>query len=425
MRIINKVNFITFFQIIIYKLLLDYAYILIIVNRYDYQHYQSNPTSGSILVSWLFLLTLIPFIIHNAKGSKLSNLILYLFSLFSVVPTTTMIGYNAQYNNYYIILIFFYWFLFFLSSKMIPTITLELKSKSKFQYNFILFFIVFALIFVSYTYTGFRFHFGLMDVYDLRLEAREYNAPLIFNYLLAAADYILIFILIYNLTLKKYIISFLVFILNLLNFGISGSKHIVFLLILSLIVFLLIKSKDVKKYILPFVIVILLISFFEFFYFETNFLTLFFSYRVLFIPSKLHYIYFEYFTSHEFDYFRQSFLKFILDSPYKENIGFLIGEYDTGDIEGRANNGLFSDAYFNLGIFGVFLFPILITLLLKFFDGAVKYLNTSLYFSISLSIFLALLSLPLSVAFLSSGFLIFFILLYSIPRDINFINKHN
>jgi hypothetical protein len=114
-----------------------------------------------------------------------------------------------------------------------------------------------------------------------------------------------------------------------------------------------------------------------------------------------------------------------LDSPYKENIGFLIGEYDTGDIEGRANNGLFSDAYFNLGIFGVFLFPILITLLLKFFDGAVKYLNTSLYFSISLSIFLALLSLPLSVAFLSSGFLIFFILLYSIPRDINFINKHN
>ncbi len=413
----NKTNFTFIYLIIIYRVLLDQVYVAIIVNRYDYQHYQSNPSTFSLFISWLFLFSLLPFIIKNAQGPKLSNLILFFFSLFSIVPTTTMIGYNSQYSSEYIILIYCYWFLFFLFSSRIPTIVIKLKSNSKYVFQILTSLIILAVIYVSYVYTGLRFHFGLMDVYDLRLEAREYNAPLILYYLLAAADYVLVFVLIYHLLIRKYVISFFIFILNLLNFGISGSKHIIFLLFLSLIVFALVKSKDVKRYILPSIISILLLSIFEFFYFETNFLTLFFPYRVLIIPAKLHFIYFDYFSTHEFDYFRQSFLKFFIDSPYKQNIGFLIGEYDTGDIEGRANNGLFSDAFFNLGIIGVFVLPFFLSILLKFFDEAVKGLNSRLYFSVSLSIFLALLSLPLSVAFLSSGMLVFLLLLFSIPRQ--------
>jgi hypothetical protein len=110
-------------------------------------------------------------------------------------------------------------------------------------------------------------------------------------------------------------------------------------------------------------------------------------------------------------------LKFFIDSPYKDNIGFIIGEYDTNDIGGRANNGLFSDAYFNLGLIGILLFPLILASLLKLFDGAVKNLDARMYFSIALSIFLALLSLPLTTAILSSGLLIFLILLYFVPFE--------
>jgi oligosaccharide repeat unit polymerase len=298
-----------------------------------------------------------------------------------------------------------------------PTLCINNKHKSGLIFNFFLFLIIFSLLYISYVYTGFRFHFALMDVYDLRLEARGYTPPLMLSYLLSAADYVMIFILIHFLSKKRYVISVLIFILNLLNFGISGSKHIVFLLFLSLLVYFFIKTKDVKKYILPFIICILILSIIENYFFETVFLTLFLSYRVLIIPSKLHYIYYEYFSNHEFDYFRQSFLKFFIDSPYKDNIGFIIGEYDTNDIGGRANNGLFSDAYFNLGLIGILLFPLILASLLKLFDGAVKNLDARMYFSIALSIFLALLSLPLTTAILSSGLLIFLILLYFVPFE--------
>lgn len=410
------------FLVIIFRGLLDYVYATIIVVRYDYQHYIYNPDLFSIIISWFFLISLLPSLFTNFKGEKLSNLVLYLFGLCSIVPTSTMIGFNSQYSFKYVLLIYIYWSLIFFYNKIIPTLYLKFKLNSRLAFYAIILLIILALLYISYVYTGFRFHFGLMDVYELRVEAREYNVPFIFNYFLAAADYVLIFVLIYNLLYKNYLFAWLLFILNLLNFGISGSKHIVFLLFLSLLVFFVVKVKDVKIYFLPFLTFILILSILEFVYFDTNFLTLFLSYRVLIIPSKLHFIYFEYFSAHEFDYFRQSFMKFLMDSPYKYNIGFLIGEYDTGDIDGRANNGLFSDAYFNLGTFGVLIFPIFLVFLLKLFDGASMSLNTRLYFSIGLSLFLALLSLPLTVAFLSSGIFIFLVLLYSIPYKNSLVN---
>ncbi len=402
--------------VIIYRIFLDIIYSTIIVEAYDYQHYIFNPSINSIIISWFLLITILPFIVYCSRGNNLSSIILFLFGLFSFVPTSTMIAFNSQYNITYIILIYVYWLLFFIVTIKMPTIYLNFKTNSFFFINVLIFLIVGSVIYVSYRFTGFRFHFGLMDVYDLRVEAREYSVPTVFNYLLSAADYVLIFVLIYFITLKKYFLSIIFFILNLLNFGISGSKHIVFLLFLSLSVYLIFKTKDVRKYILPFLIIVLSLSLIEYKYYETNFLTLFLSYRVLFIPSKLHYIYYDYFSNHDFDYFRQSFMKFFLVSPYKENIGFIIGEFDTGAIEGRANNGLFSDAFFNLGIIGVLIFPLALAFILKLFDGAVRSLNKRFYFSIALSIFLALLSLPLTTALLSSGLLFFLILLYNIPR---------
>ena len=403
--------------IIIYRVLLDIIYEKIIVNYYDYQNYIYNPSDFSIFISWLFFVSFLPFFQKSATSSKLSNLISFLFILFSVVPTTTMIAYNSNYSFLFIFLIYIYWLLFFKYLNLIPTIYINIKYKSSLIFNFLLYIIVCALLYISYVYTGFRFHFGLMDVYDLRLEARGYSPPLLLSYLLSAADYVLIFVLIYFLSKKRYVISVIIFILNLLNFGISGSKHIVFLLFLSLLVYFSINTKDVKKYILPFIISILILSIIENYFFETVFLTLFLSYRVLIIPSKLHYIYYDYFSNHEFDYFRQSFLKFFIESPYKDNIGFIISEYDTGDVGGRANNGLFSDAYFNLGVIGVLLFPLILAILLKLFDGAAKNLNARMYFSIALSIFLAFLSLPLTTAILSSGLLFFLILLYFVPFE--------
>ena len=149
---------------------------------------------------------------------------------------------------------------------------------------------------------------------------------------------------------------------------------------------------------------------------QSNTLNTLFSYRVLFIPAELHYTYYDYFQLHDILYFSQSILKAFQTGPEPENVQFVLGEYAIGDYSARANNGLFSDAYMNLGIVGMLVYPFLLSVYLRILDGASTGLPERMLFVLVVYVGFVLLGMTLTSALLTSGliFLIFF--LYSIPR---------
>ena len=113
---------------------------------------------------------------------------------------------------------------------------------------------------------------------------------------------------------------------------------------------------------------------------------MFTSYRIFFIPAKFHFVYFDFFTTFEPDYFRQSFLRILTESNYERPIHMIIADFHNRDYYARANSGLFSDAMMNLGIFGIIFFPFITVIVLKLLDGATKNLSASVNFIVAATV---------------------------------------
>ena len=94
----------------------------------------------------------------------------------------------------------------------------------------------------------------------------------------------------------------------------------------------------------------------------------------------------------------------------------ILADYHNRDYYARANNGLFSDAVMNLGYLGIIIFPLLLTIVLKFLDGASQNLPSSVIFIVIITTTFMLLNLNLSIALMSGGLLLIIFTLYSLPR---------
>ena len=413
-------NFYLIIAIIGYKCLCDFVYGNIISILFAYQNFENNPDKTSSYISWMMVLLLSPLIIKTNFQEKLSSSIVKVLILCSFIPTCTMIGFHSSYDLEYIILMFIYWLLLLTLNIYIPKITFNSASyfRSIYFTEMSVTILCIAVVFISVKYTGLRLHYDLINVYDVRTEARTYSMPTLLGYLQTFSDNILPIAFVYYLYQKKRLVAMMIALVIFINFGITATKQIIFLLFLAILGYYFIKNlKFTNKFIYIF-IALLTAGCVEFFVFNTWYISLLSTYRVMFIPAKLHYVYYNYFSTHELDYFRQSFLKYLFESPYKENIGFLMGYEDIGDITARANNGLFTDAYFNFGFAGVLMFPLIVVIVLKILEGAVSGLNERFLFIIVITVSFILIGLPFSTALFSGGIIALMIILSSLKRGV-------
>lgn len=93
--------------------------------------------------------------------------------------------------------------------------------------------------------------------------------------------------------------------------------------------------------------------------------------RVLFLPAKIKFAYFDYFSQHDFVYFSQSTIGKLLGlrSSYVQNIPNLIGEVYFDKPNMWTNTGFMADAYSNMGAFGMFIIAIFVSLVVSMADG--------------------------------------------------------
>ena len=86
-------NFIVSIVIVIYRIVLDYSYVSIVSPLYSSNGLINFYTITNYVISWLFLLSLIPFIWQLNKNHSFSNSVLLIFTAISMIPTTTLIAY--------------------------------------------------------------------------------------------------------------------------------------------------------------------------------------------------------------------------------------------------------------------------------------------------------------------------------------------
>nr|WP_294810986.1 hypothetical protein [uncultured Sphingomonas sp.] len=404
--------------IALYKIVLDISY-QYLADSYSYQGLFYNDKSFlTDVYSWILLICGIPFFKKVFADKTISGNILSILVIFSVIPTISAISYRADYELSYIWLQIIYWLVFFvLWSSMKPVKIRGLTSlRSKYFHNIVLIVLSVSVLFYSYTNTGIRLHFSLIDVYDLRAEARNFEAPFPLNYLVSLADNILPFFAVYALFQRRYFTFALVLLIIYINFSISGTKQVIFVAILGVMGYFFVKDFSQSLRLIYAAIALVILSMAESLFIGTSTLNTFFAYRVLFIPAELHYSYYSYFQTHEILYFSQSILKW-LSSGEQENVQFLLGEYAIGEYTARANNGLFSDAYMNLGVVGVLVYPLLLATFLRILDGSVDDLPKRILFVVTVYVGFVLLGMTFTSALLTSGLIFLIFLLYSMPRN--------
>ena len=228
-------NFILIVSIFVYRILLDLCYLIIITRYYEYLNYKNEFSTVNYIISWSVLLLLLPFIVSFFKWKNSERLfanIMSLIFLIRFIPGTSLMAFMPMPLNmlvYYVL----YWLLICFASYIVrPTrVYNNMSNHMPIILYAIMGILCCTVLYISGVYAGFRLRLDLGSVYDLRLEARSWDLPVILTYLLPAAVTILpIFLILFWLKNKIIVVGMLTFVI-LLNFSVNGMKSILFFLV--------------------------------------------------------------------------------------------------------------------------------------------------------------------------------------------------
>ena len=375
--------------VIFYRLLLDIAYFQVISPVYSYMGFHDYRKVEFFVVSWILLLVsfqFLTFIWRRKNGSAFVILYVYLVSF---VPFTTCV-YAGIMSLGCILGNALYWTFLLLLYRLIC------KDAGGKQIKFrlghikiddeplqIWFLLMLAVIsYVSYYYANFRVIADFDIVYQYRSEARNYPLLTVTRYLFSMSRMTLAILWGYFIYERKWIGACAVLVLQVLNFGIDGSKNILFVTLLVGSIFVLCKKKseqDIKFFFCKILSGMVFGGILEEWILGTHWILGRIVRRFLFVPNYLHEVYYDYFAVHEVDMFRGSFLRWLgYISSYSQQGGIpqTIGKYMGSN--SNANNGLFSDAMANMGLAGIVMLPLVIVLFLFLFDVCTIYLSREL-----------------------------------------------
>ena len=412
--------------IILFRLSLDLAYEYVISVKFRYMGLENNKSIVLTVLSWVVLVIymVIGKQVFDNYRNRLSKEIVYCMFLMSFVPFTSLMKYGILTVLFVVCNLMYWCLLFFCVGRIRIKQEGLIRTKEKRFVNdvhiqILTVFSFLVILFISGRYTGFRFHFSLLDVYDLRNEARSFNLPIILGYLFTWTRTTNSILEAYFIRRKKWAWAVACFVIQLLSFGVDGSKTTLFLAIFAIVINIVpkIEIRALNLWILYGAIIVTALCTGVSIFANNIIPASLFVRRIFFIPAYIQTCYFDFFTKHVPDYFRNSFMRYFgLQSPYS-NIPFLIGSEYFNQNSMSANNGLISDAVANLGYVGILVMPILLSFILKLMDKASEGLDVRLYLTVALYTSLILVNSFLFTVLLTHGLMVVIILLKLMNRD--------
>ncbi|MHC5229781.1 hypothetical protein ACYSNW_16065 [Enterococcus sp. LJL99] len=385
--------------------------------------------SKMIVSCIIFLLILIFIFVGFNKGRKSASdyFVLLLFLLGYIPESILFFAMNLSIEYFFSLNLF--WLVFistlFLTRRWFSNRRLYIGNEKQ-RYILLVVMIVFFTLTVFYIFGrygsfNFNFSFNIDEIYELRINARQYNIGKIFDLLRNNAMYIVFPLMILVLfAQKKYGLSFFILLLQAMLYSIDNQKAAFFLVIVSIGIFFFLKNDiffKFPKYILG-------LSVFQLLFFNTSlgmFLLRNFFERIVFLPAILGANYFTFFSSNpKIVPFVSFFQKLGMYShyPYDEGISYMMGELLFFNKNISANTGGFGMAY-SYGAVGMILIAVLYAVLISFFDVYTSHLSEKVYMCILLIQVFVILNVSIFVVLSSYGLLLALVLLAMINDNSN------
>lgn len=421
----TKKNIYYYVGIILLRLVLDVTYNFSISTEFAYMGFV-NYGNGGFLLSWVILFLFMGLCRHcfiNEENALSKEIILLMF-IISFVPFTSMVRFGA-FNTKFVLCNTIYWLflLVFIKDFHLKRIVKLRRTKKHIIHDnhikILTLLSFFVVLYVSGRYTGFRFNFDLLNVYTLRSEARLYDLPTVLAYAFSWTRTVNSILIAYFMRKRNWVWAGTCLVVQLLNFGVDGSKITLFLAIFAVAINLLPRFQlvTINKLIIAGVTSITAICLGIYAFFNSLIPVSIITRRLFFVPVFIQSNYFDFFTTHTPDFFRQSFLRFFgFHSPYS-NIPYLIGNLYSNQSSMSANNGLISDAIANLGVLGIIIMPFVLSLVLKILDKVSYGLDVRLYITVALYIAIMLTNSFLFTVLLTHGLIVTMFLLGSMNRE--------
>lgn len=413
---------INMFMIIVYRLSLELIFIKIIIPYFSYRNMVFQWIPGHTVISWILLCPTILILIRLYHSEYISDMVVVVLLIFNFIPSTIYYSYSQM--NFFWLFVMFY-FCLILANTLIPHFIFKMgyRLDHPFLSNCFLAICVAIPVYIWGKYAKFRIYTNIFKVYAIRAEARQYDLSTLLRYGFTMVQVLLPILSIYFIAKKKKINSILAIFAELLVFCINGSKSAVFSVIIVLCTYIAYKCLgNISKWITVGITALNFIAYIELIFHHTYKVGNIFINRLLFMPNLLNYFYYEFFNSHGFDWFQSGFLShFGFEPKYGLSLPRVIGTNYYGNFYGNevtnANNGLFSDAYANLGLLGIIIMPIFTIILLRFYDACANKLDKSIQTSCVVMAAMKIMGDSLFTVFLSGGMCATFALLLILPRN--------
>lgn len=426
-----KYSLSVFIGLIFFRLVLDYIYVHIISPIYAYSGFICERNISGFILSWGIYIVFFPLVknIVLSNEEHISTIITTTIYLISFTPFTSLI-YMGVIPDRLIITMCLYW--------CILLILLGFTNRSTKKRSPVLYAGVYPLddklvviigiiaslvvVFVSWIYTDFHLQLDL-EVYGQRSKAAAFAMPQILRYMFSWSRAIIPLIFAYSVIHEKIIPAIWYLAVSFLSFGVDGSKTVLFMPILVLVVIILAKKINfcqIKVILIYGITAVAIISAMIYTLRKSITLVSLFVRRVLYVPAIINVYYFDFFSSHEPDFFRSGFLsKLGATSPYTKyvDIPHTIGMVYYQNPNTGANNGLFSDAIANLGFMGTIIMPFFTAFVIWLFDRCTYGLDKRVILASAMYISFALVSSSLTTTLMTHGLIVMMIITSVMKRD--------
>jgi hypothetical protein len=391
--------------ILAFRLSLDLSYIYIISQHYGYLGYVYTPESFKIIESYLLLLVFA--FIFSTKMKQPSHFFIVFLFTFIATPMLSLYSLRNESRMYlYMVLLSL---LVTLITTKLPRLKVNTIAFGRTLVIGTLILVTLALFVWIFCRGGFSyFNLNLRLVYDLRREVGSVVFPGFFGYLMTWFGKVFNPLLMaFFLWKRKYYIFFAFLLLQVVFFGVTAHKAMLFYPIIIIFVYIFADKKYFLKMIpLGLFLVVITTSLY---YFLTGGLlpTSLFIRRLLYVTVSNHYTYYYFFKKFGHLYMAGSRFMPFLEYPFDMPVQNIISMYLYGHSNTWINTGYLATSYMHFGFIGMLIYSFIVGLIFRLVDSLAT-LSLPLWLCVAVMVvpIFSLLSADLATAMFTHGILL-------------------
>lgn len=258
-----------------------------------------------------------------------------------------------------------------------------------------------------------RVNFDLGDVYETRTDYQQRARFPFGGYVVPWQAYVVNSLLLcLGLYQRKKVLVASIILLQLGLFAMTNFKSFLFAPVLVIGLYLLSEKRGLIKYMIAGGVTVLAFSYIWFLASGDHLWSSIIIRRLFFVPAHNHLLYFDWFAHNPKVMMSNSLLSPFIDNPYHERITRVISwEYHGRD--GGPNVGYLGDAYAHFGFYGMAVYTLVLTGILKFVDVVGEMLPTRVVVPVVGITFMALLNSALPTVMVTHGALLMIVCLWA------------